>query len=101
DDIHANDWIDAPNVEQGLHGLAERWPQGKLRLDTVKAGGCRSPRGPKLQELAMAAWSEAFGLEATEAEDLQRQKAAQQAELVKLRETMLKHLHGGAAGVKK
>ncbi|HEY7426321.1 MAG TPA: pentapeptide repeat-containing protein [Gemmataceae bacterium] len=101
DDNQAFDRIDAPTFEQGMFNLAERWPQGTLRLDTVSARGSRSPRGQKLLELAMAAWAEAFQLEATSPQDLQRQKATQQAELEKLRQTMLKELHGGAAGVKK
>jgi uncharacterized protein YjbI with pentapeptide repeats len=101
DDHQANDWIDAPTFEQGMLNLAERWPQAKLRLATIKASGSRSPRGQKLLDLATAAWAEAFGFEATAVEDLEQQKAAQQAELEKLRETMLKELHGGPAGVKK
>ncbi|HEY7314069.1 MAG TPA: pentapeptide repeat-containing protein [Gemmataceae bacterium] len=101
DDNRATDLIDAPTFEQGMFNLAERWPQCKLRLDTVKARGSRSPRGQKLLELAMAAWAESFQLEANAPEELQRQKATQEAELEKLRQTMLKELYGGASGVKK
>jgi uncharacterized protein YjbI with pentapeptide repeats len=61
-DLRKSDWIDAPTFAEGLFNLAERWPRGKLRLDSVWARGCRTPRGQKLHELAKAAWAEAFGL---------------------------------------
>jgi uncharacterized protein YjbI with pentapeptide repeats len=101
DDNETVDLIPAPTFEQGMLNLAQRWPQGRLRLDTVEAGGSRSPRGQQLLALATAAWAEAFGLEATSPEELQQKKEAQQAELEQLRQTMLKELRGGAAGVKK
>jgi hypothetical protein len=101
DDNHAFDRIDAPTFEQGMLNLAERWPGATLRLDTIKASGCRSPRGQQLLNLAMAAWAEAFQLEATSPEQLETQKVSQQADLQQLRETMLKELRGGPAGVKK
>jgi uncharacterized protein YjbI with pentapeptide repeats len=101
DDNSATDLIDAPTFEQGLFNLAARWPGATLRLDTITASGCRTPRGKQLLELATAAWAEAFGLEEISAEKLQQQKADQQAAVQKLREDMLAELRGGAAGVKK
>jgi uncharacterized protein YjbI with pentapeptide repeats len=101
DDNQATDMLLAPTFEQGMLNLAARWPKATLRLDTVTARGSRTVRGKKLLDLATAAWAEAFALEATAPNDLNRQKAAQQAELAKLRETMLKELRGGPAGVKK
>jgi uncharacterized protein YjbI with pentapeptide repeats len=101
DDNEAIDLIPAPTFEQGMLNLAARWPQATLRLDTVTARGSRTVRGKKLLELATAAWAEAFALGVTAPEDLNAQKAAQQADLARLRETMLEELRGGPAGVKK
>jgi uncharacterized protein YjbI with pentapeptide repeats len=101
DDDEACDILPAPTVEQGMFNLAARWPGATLRLDTIQASGCRSPRGKQLLDLATAAWAEAFGLEAASPEELAKQKAGQQAAAQKLRETMLKELRGGPAGVKK
>ena len=101
DDNEAIDRIDAPTFEQGMMNLAARWPGATLRLDTITAKGSRSPRGKQLLDLATAAWAEAFGLEAASSDDLQQQKADQQAAVQKLRETMLKELKGGPAGVKR
>src|SRR5262249_51059661 len=101
DDNDVYDLIDAPTFEQGMFNLAERWPGATLRLDTIEASGGRSPRGQQLLDLALAAWAEAFGLEARSPEELRRQQAGQQAEREKRREAMLKELRGGAANVKK
>ncbi len=100
-DNEAYDRIDAPTFEQGMFNLAARWPGATLRLDTITAKGSRSPRGRQLLDLATAAWAEAFGMESASADDLQRQKAKQQAAAQKLREAMLKELKGGLSGVKK
>jgi uncharacterized protein YjbI with pentapeptide repeats len=101
DDNEAIDLIPAPTFEQGMLNLAARWPQATLRLDTVTARGSRTLRGKKLLDLATAAWAEAFALGATAPDDLDRRKAAQLADLARLRETMLEELRGGPAGVKK
>jgi len=63
-DITESEDIDVPNFKQGMLNLARRWAKARLRLNTVQASGCRSPRGKELLELAQAAWSEAFGLDA-------------------------------------
>jgi uncharacterized protein YjbI with pentapeptide repeats len=101
DDNRSVDLIDAPTFEQGILNLADRWPQATLRLDTIAARGCRSPRGKQLLDLATAAWAEAFGLATTALEALEEQKKDQQAELQQLRETMLAELRGGPNGVTK
>jgi uncharacterized protein YjbI with pentapeptide repeats len=101
DGNEAYDRINAPSLEIGIINLAERWPNATLRLDTVKARGCRTPRGQQLVELAMAAWGEAFQLEVKSPEALEQQRSEQKTALAKLRETMLKELKGGQAGVKR
>jgi uncharacterized protein YjbI with pentapeptide repeats len=74
DDVHS--WIAAPTFEQGMLNLADRWPNATLRLDTIKAKGGRSPRGDKLQALAVGAWSEVFGVQKS-ADELQREQENQ------------------------
>src|SRR5262245_48362869 len=95
------DWIDAPTVEQGLINLAERWPKATLRLDSIKVKGAGALRGKKLQELTLAAWSEAFGIQAASADELAMTKASQQAAVQHLREAMLAELRGGPVGIEK
>jgi uncharacterized protein YjbI with pentapeptide repeats len=97
----AYDNLPAPTFAQGMVNLADRWPKANVRLDTVKAQGSRLLTGKKLLDLAMAAWSEAFGEEAESAEAIARKKAAQEAAIVALRETMRAEITGGAAGAKK
>jgi uncharacterized protein YjbI with pentapeptide repeats len=58
------DLIAAPTFEQGMINLADRWPGGTPRLDSVTVQGSSTLRGAKLQELATAAWAEAFGASA-------------------------------------
>src|SRR5262249_42007150 len=100
DDNHAFDRLPAPSIEQALLNLADRWPGAVLRLGPVTVKGSRTVRGRKLQELAMAAWAEAFGVGADSA-GLQKRKEEQQAEVKALREAMLAELRGGPKGVKK
>jgi uncharacterized protein YjbI with pentapeptide repeats len=71
-------WIRCPSFEQGMLNLADRWPNAALRLDSVKAKGSRTVRGPKLQELAAAAWAEAFGVKQSTPEDLRARQEAQE-----------------------
>jgi len=101
DDNRADDQFDVQTIEEALLKLAERWPGATLRLDTIQVSGCRTPRGQELQELAMAAWAEAFGIEAATVADLEAHKAAQETALAQLRATMRKELTGGPAGLKK
>jgi uncharacterized protein YjbI with pentapeptide repeats len=101
DNTEAFDRISAPTFEQAMLRLADRWPNATLRLDTIKAGGSRLLQGKKLTNLAMAAWSEAFGVEAGSPETLQQQKQEQEAALQQMREAMLREIRGGKAGVKK
>jgi uncharacterized protein YjbI with pentapeptide repeats len=101
DEHQSFDWIDAPTVEQGLINLADRWPNATLRLDSIKVKGAGSLRGKKLQELTLAAWSEAFGIQAASADELAKTKASQQAAVEQLREAVLAELRGGPAGIEK
>src|SRR5262249_54485255 len=57
------DWIPSPSLEQGMINLVERWPKGTLRLDSITAKGSKTVRGQKLKDLAVAAWSETYGVE--------------------------------------
>ncbi len=70
--------VAAPTFAPGLLNLADRWPGATLRLDTIRAKGGRT-RPTKLRELAVAAWSEVFGVEPS-ARDEQAQAAAARAE---------------------
>ncbi len=97
----AFDRLPAPTFEQGLVNLADRWPNATVRLDTVKAKGSRLLTGKKLLDLAMAAWSEAFGQEADSPEAIAKKKAEQEAAIVTLRATMRAEILGGTAGAKK
>jgi uncharacterized protein YjbI with pentapeptide repeats len=94
------DRVPVPTFEQGLVNLADRWPNGSLRLATVRAAGSRLMTGKKLLDLAMAAWSESFGQQADSAEAIAGKKAEQEAAIVALRETMRAEILGGTAGVK-
>jgi uncharacterized protein YjbI with pentapeptide repeats len=58
-------------------------------------------QGKKLASLAMAAWSEAFGVSAVSPEALQKQKADQEAALQEMCQAMLAEIRGGKAGIKK
>jgi uncharacterized protein YjbI with pentapeptide repeats len=81
---NAVNWIAAPSFEQGLLNLSDRWPNATLRLDTVQAKGGRTLRGEKLQALAVAAWSEVFGVQQSGDELLQEQAEAARTELEQL-----------------
>ncbi len=83
------DWIPAPTFEQGMLNLADRWPKAKLRLDSITAKGCKSLRGKKLLDLAMAAWSEAFGVALQSPEQLNLERVAQQAEALRERDELM------------
>jgi uncharacterized protein YjbI with pentapeptide repeats len=101
DDKQTTDRVDAPSFEQGLLNLADRWPNPTLRLDSIQVRGAKTVRGKKLQEMALAAWSEAFGIQATSAADLVKTKENQQAAVQQLRDTMLAELRGGPSGITK
>lgn len=83
------DWLTAPTFEEGVLKLAERWPKATLRLDSIEAKGSKTLRGAKLLELAVAAWAEAFGVDVPSAEDLQAQRASQQADAARERDELV------------
>ena len=95
------DLILSPTFEQGMLNLADRWPNAILRLDSIKVKGSRTLRGQKLQDLAMGAWAEVFGIADTSPQTLLKQKDDQVAKVEKLRATMLAELRGGKAGIEK
>lgn len=84
------DRIQATTLEQGMLGLANRWPKGTLRLDSVEAKGSKSLRGQKLKDLATAAWAEAFGI--ADGEDLKAGSAEQQAQALRERDELMKKI---------
>jgi hypothetical protein len=69
--------------------MADRWPNVTLRLDTVKAKGSKTVRGPKLQALAAEAWAEAFGVALAKPEELRSQKEAQKADALRARDELM------------
>jgi uncharacterized protein YjbI with pentapeptide repeats len=97
----AYDRLPAPTFEEGMLNLADRWPNAILRLDAVTAKGSHLMTGKKLQNLAMAAWTEAFGQEADSPEAIAKKKAEQESAIVSLREMMRAEILGGPAGAKK
>jgi uncharacterized protein YjbI with pentapeptide repeats len=104
DDNEANtvyNEIDSPSFEQTFLNFADRWPNATLRLDTITASGSKTHRGQKLLDLAIAAWAEAFGLDAASPEALQKQKDDQVQAIYELRKTILSELTSGPAGVQK
>lgn len=95
DDTHF--WITAPGLAHGLLNAADRWPGGTLRLDTVTAAGSPTVRGPKLQELAVAAWAEAFGVSLA-TPDLTGQKDEQRAAALEARDALMTRMRAEGAG---
>jgi uncharacterized protein YjbI with pentapeptide repeats len=92
-------WIACPTFEQGMLNLADRWPNATLRLDSVRAKGSRTVRGKKLQELAMAAWAEVFGVKLSTPEELQARQQEQQAEALRQRDALMDKIRAGGAKV--
>jgi uncharacterized protein YjbI with pentapeptide repeats len=74
-DSDAYDDVNANNLQQAILDLRARWPTGKLRLDSITAKGSQKLRGKALQQLAIAAWAEAFDIKEGTAEQLAQQKA--------------------------
>jgi uncharacterized protein YjbI with pentapeptide repeats len=85
---NVHDQIPAPTVEQALLNLADRWPNGKLRLDTITAKGSKTLRGQKLQDAATEAWAEVFGI-TVDIADLKAKEEAQRAEAARQRERLI------------
>lgn len=94
-----HDQIDAPTFERALLNMADRWPNATLRLDTIKAKGSPTVRGPKLQAMAVAAWAEAFGVSLATTEDLETQKESQHAEARQQRDKLMEKIRAGGAEV--
>jgi uncharacterized protein YjbI with pentapeptide repeats len=86
------DRITCPDFERGMLNLADRWPNAVLRLDSVKVKGSRTVRGQKLQDLAVAAWAEAFGVKLDSTEELRARKEEQQAEALRERDELMKKI---------
>ena len=90
----------APSLERAILNLTDLWSRGRPKFETVKVSASKCPlKGKELQDLAVAAWYEACGVEMPSAEELaaaQQQAAAGKASL---REAMLAELHGGEQGV--
>jgi uncharacterized protein YjbI with pentapeptide repeats len=80
------------SIEQGLLDLADRWPQDKLRLDSITAAGCKTLRGQKLLDLAIAAWAEAFGIDVESPEALAEKVKQQQANTTQERDEIVKSI---------
>ena len=90
--------LEASTFEEGMLNLAARWPGGTLLLDQTWARGSRSPRGKKLLQLVLAAWTEAYGLEESPIDQVVQKKFHRDKDLP---QKMLEELRGGPAGVKK
>jgi len=98
DGSDVSDRVSAPTFEQGLLNLADRWPKATLRLDSIRAKGSKTVRGPKLKELAAAAWAETFGVADLSPQQLQAQRASQHAAALSERDALMKKIR--AQGVK-
>jgi len=94
-----HDRITATTLTQALLALRDRWPKGKLKLDSISAKGSKTLRGQKLKDLAIAAWAEAFGITFQSAEELQADSAAHQAETVRERDELMKRVRSQGATV--
>lgn len=90
--------FDTKTLEQAVLGLALRWPGATLRLDNIEAEGSPKVRGEKLQELAVAAWSEALGIQVATPEQLAADREQQHASALKERDALLKKVR--KAGIK-
>lgn len=75
---------------------------GQLDLDSITSQSKKCPvKGKQLQELAKAAWCEAFEVELPSPEEHQALKKAKSASKREVRAEMLEELRGAAGGVKK
>jgi uncharacterized protein YjbI with pentapeptide repeats len=82
--------------------FAQRFRDGKLRLDSVKVQATKAALGGKeLKRLALAAWCEAFGVPIPTDDELKSQGKAKKQDAAALREELLAELRAGARGVKK
>lgn len=85
----------AATLESAMIKAVDMWPQGTAEFRTVVVEAKKCPRrGRALQNLVIAAWYEACGLQPPPAEQCA-------ADVDDLHRTMLAELHGGAAGVRR
>ena len=91
DDDHF-DRISAPTLEKGILNLADRWPTCTLRLDTIEAKGSKSLRGQKLQDRAVAAWSDAFDVPVQSPEELKAEREDHQATALRERDALVEKI---------
>ena len=98
DGNEARDMLAAKTFEEGMFALADRWPKGTLRLDSIEAKGSKTVRGSKLQALAMAAWAETFGVPVSP-EELAAQRESQQADALRERDTLMKKIRAQGAKI--
>src|ERR1700694_1606650 len=89
-------------IEQGMLNLTDLWSRGTSSFDTVQVEAKQCALGGKeLQDLAIAAWHEACGLDVPTADELQKAAVQIAADNASLRETMIAELSSGLAGVTK
>lgn len=93
------DRIDEPSVEKCIFALVDRWPNATLRLDTVQAKGSLKVRAAELQVLAVAAWAEAYGIDASSAEKLAELSSGQKASATAERDQLMKRVRKEGAAV--
>ena len=86
------DHPDAKKLSEAVLKLSERWLNGTLRFDSIKASGGKTVRGQALTELAMAAWAETFGIEGVTPAELQAKLAQQKSGALAQRDEMVKTL---------
>ncbi len=70
DGNHWRDHPDAKKLSEAVLKISERWLNGTLRFDSIKASGSKTVRGQKLTELAIAAWAETFGVSPASLEEI-------------------------------
>ena len=100
----AHEGLHVPSIAQAMIDLAERWPKGTVRLDTLSASCQPVPRGKKKEEfrqLALMAWAEAFGLPDLTPAGVQKFVDTQTKANADLRQELLAELAGGEVGVEK
>ncbi len=93
------DRIAAPSLEQAMFNLADRWPNAKLRLDSVQAKGSKTHRGKKLLDLALAAWAETFRVTLAGPEQLKAEREEQQAAALRERDDLMARIRNEGAAV--
>jgi uncharacterized protein YjbI with pentapeptide repeats len=86
------DTIAAPTFERAVLNLADRWPNATLRLDRIQAKGSKTVRGPKLQELAVAAWAETFGVTLPSADEVKARRTEQEAAATRERDALMRKI---------